>query len=353
MPRATSLPSATRTSITLGAKASPARQRGQEPELEIAGGQVERWRIVNAANTKYVRLSIGERPFSIIGTDRGLLTEPREATEVLVTPGERVELAVGPFDEGEQIEIEALPYEGGRVNRSGRGLRPVRVGAAAPSRVTPPGASAQIEPLASADAEPTRTIDMKALMHGGHHQRDEPVRVGELQVWELVNETGSDHPFHLHGFFFQVIDVDGEPPPVVSWEDTVNVPKRAAADRVAPRRSSRRVDVPLPHPRAPRDGDDGSLRSRSLNLFEYRRSDGRVRLKELRRRGDRRGQAGLVIGYFLAHQERRFLIVDAADSVGSAWRRRWDVTSPVHCPPLQQPSRTCFSGRSQRLPDAR
>ena len=36
------------------------------------------------------------------------------------------------------------------------------------------------------------------------------------------------------------------------------------------------------------------------------------------------GQAGLVIGYFLAHQERRFLIVDAADSVGSAWRRRWD-----------------------------
>ena len=36
------------------------------------------------------------------------------------------------------------------------------------------------------------------------------------------------------------------------------------------------------------------------------------------------GQAGLVIGYFLARQERRFLIVDAADSVGSAWRRRWD-----------------------------
>lgn len=36
------------------------------------------------------------------------------------------------------------------------------------------------------------------------------------------------------------------------------------------------------------------------------------------------GQAGLVAGYFLARQERRFLIVDAADSVGSAWRRRWD-----------------------------
>jgi hypothetical protein len=67
---------------------------------------------------------------------------------------------------------------------------------------------------------------MKALMHGGFHQRDEPVRVGELQIWDLVNETGQDHPFHLHGFFFQVVEANGEPPAVLSWEDTVNVPRK-------------------------------------------------------------------------------------------------------------------------------
>jgi FtsP/CotA-like multicopper oxidase with cupredoxin domain len=184
----------------------------QEPELELAGGQIERWRIVNAANTKYVRLSIGGRPFSIIGTDGGLLSEPREATEVLVTPGERIELAVGPFDEGESEQEQ---------------FATVRVGATAPSRVTASGSPSHIEPLATADSEPTRTIDMKALMHGGHAQRDDPVKVGDLQIWELVNETGSDHPFHLHGFFFQIVEVDGEPPPVVSWEDTVNVPKKS------------------------------------------------------------------------------------------------------------------------------
>src|SRR5437868_1087726 len=33
----------------------------QEPELEIAGGTIERWRVVNAANTRFVRLSIGGR----------------------------------------------------------------------------------------------------------------------------------------------------------------------------------------------------------------------------------------------------------------------------------------------------
>src|ERR671910_543179 len=36
------------------------------------------------------------------------------------------------------------------------------------------------------------------------------------------------------------------------------------------------------------------------------------------------GQAGLAMGYFLARQGRRFVIVDAADSIGAAWRSRWD-----------------------------
>src|SRR6478672_6751027 len=36
------------------------------------------------------------------------------------------------------------------------------------------------------------------------------------------------------------------------------------------------------------------------------------------------GQAGLAIGYFLAQQGRRFVILESADSVGSAWRNRWD-----------------------------
>jgi len=36
------------------------------------------------------------------------------------------------------------------------------------------------------------------------------------------------------------------------------------------------------------------------------------------------GQAGLAIGYFLARQGKRFVILEAADSIGAAWRARWD-----------------------------
>jgi FtsP/CotA-like multicopper oxidase with cupredoxin domain len=198
----------------------------EQPELEIAAGQIERWRIVNAANTRFVRLSVGGRPFAILGTDGGLLPAPLQATEVLVTPGDRVELAVGPFAEGEELEIEALPYDRGRGEPRRDRFATLRVGAAAPSHASIPETLRPIEPLVRNGAEPTRTVSMKALMHGGHHQHDEPVRVGDLQVWDLVNETSQDHPFHLHGFFFQVLDENGEPPATLSWEDTVNVPRQ-------------------------------------------------------------------------------------------------------------------------------
>src|SRR5215207_512176 len=36
------------------------------------------------------------------------------------------------------------------------------------------------------------------------------------------------------------------------------------------------------------------------------------------------GQAGLAAGYYLAEQRRNFVILDAADRVGDAWRGRWD-----------------------------
>jgi putative flavoprotein involved in K+ transport len=36
------------------------------------------------------------------------------------------------------------------------------------------------------------------------------------------------------------------------------------------------------------------------------------------------GQAGLTLGYYLRQAGARFLIVDAADQVGSAWAQRWD-----------------------------
>jgi FtsP/CotA-like multicopper oxidase with cupredoxin domain len=209
-----------------------------EPVLTAAAGQVERWRIVNAASARYVRLSIGERPFTLLGTDGGLITAPVTMTEVLLAPGDRVDLAVGPFTEGEEVAVETLPYDRRTVARARRArFATVRVVAPLPSRAKIPAVLRTIEPLAAADAKPTREVHLgvrpslrtglKFVVNKETHHRDEPVRVGELQVWEVINDTLMDHPFHLHGFFFQVLSVNGEPPAFLSWEDTVNVPPRA------------------------------------------------------------------------------------------------------------------------------
>ena len=36
------------------------------------------------------------------------------------------------------------------------------------------------------------------------------------------------------------------------------------------------------------------------------------------------GQAGLAVGYHLARRDRPFVILDADQRTGDAWRRRWD-----------------------------
>ena len=40
---------------------------------------------------------------------------------------------------------------------------------------------------------------------------------------------GMDHPFHLHGFQFQVLDRDGIPEPHLAWKDMLNIPKHSSA----------------------------------------------------------------------------------------------------------------------------
>jgi FtsP/CotA-like multicopper oxidase with cupredoxin domain len=207
----------------------------QEPEIWMAAGQIERWRVLNASSARYVRLSVGGRPFKIIGSDGGLIPSPFPATEVLIPAADRAEIAVGPFAEGDTLRLETLPFNRGSFKKHNQPetFATVRVGAAAPSKARLAERLREIEPIVKGPATPTRVVRLGfslGLEHGvefninreQHHHAD-PVRVGELQVWDVVNRTPVHHPFHLHGFFFQVLEVDGKPPEYLSWEDVVNV----------------------------------------------------------------------------------------------------------------------------------
>jgi FtsP/CotA-like multicopper oxidase with cupredoxin domain len=204
--------------------------------FEMAAGQVERWRCVNAGSARYIRLSVGGSEFRILGTDGGLLPDAIPATEVLLTPGERVDLAIGPFAEGESFAIESLPYARG-TGWPGKDdavrFGSVTVGPSTPSDVYIPSPLRVIEPLVTGAVAPNRTVSLSSKLNkrrgvdftindDRHHVAD-AVKVGELQVWDVVNETHMEHPFHLHGFFFQIVEDHGTRPEMLSWKDTVNI----------------------------------------------------------------------------------------------------------------------------------
>ena len=204
-----------------------------DPAIEMAAGQVERWRLVNVSSARYVQFSLGGTPFRIVGTDGGLIEAPVDATDVLLAPADRIDIVVGPFAEGDRLEIQSL-QRGGFARRRPTRYGTLRVGAARPSMANVPARLRTIEPLADLDATPIRKVRLSGwpslrrgwdfMVNGERHHHGAPVTVGELQVWELVNDTPMDHPFHLHGFFFQVLSVNGEAPAYRSWEDTVHVP---------------------------------------------------------------------------------------------------------------------------------
>ncbi|HSU50105.1 MAG TPA: multicopper oxidase family protein [Segetibacter sp.] len=205
--------------------------------INIHAGQLERWRFVNSSSARYFKLYLAGKTFKIIGTDGGLIGKPVAVTEALITPGERLDIIVGPFEEGEIFAVESLSY-----NRS-TFLRPktqtfaiVQVLEAKPSATVIPETLRVIKPLAPQDAPVNRKVKFSVgaslkngldfLVNNDLHVNDEPVKVGELQVWEVNNVSLMDHPFHLHGFFFQVLEINGKVPEYKAWKDTINLTPR-------------------------------------------------------------------------------------------------------------------------------
>lgn len=68
-----------------------------------------------------------------------------------------------------------------------------------------------------------------------------PSRVGTYEVWQIVNQTGMDHPFHAHVNPFQVLSISGGDADygrlymtTPAWKDVVIVPRMGSATLLMP-----------------------------------------------------------------------------------------------------------------------
>ena len=210
--------------------------------LPVRPGTRERWRFGNAANGRFFHLRLAGHRFLVIGWDGGLLEAPYEVETLLVAPGERyevlVELEGAP---GSTLPLETIHHDRGH-DLPDPGPQAVLTLAFGDRAEAPPAALPAtwrtIEPLPVDATTPVRRFVLSEREEPGREPvfliderafpEHEPVQatLGALEVWEVESTAEMDHPFHLHGAFFQLLDETGAPRR--AWKDTVVVPKGAA-----------------------------------------------------------------------------------------------------------------------------
>jgi FtsP/CotA-like multicopper oxidase with cupredoxin domain len=210
------------------------------PTMHIGSGEVQRWRVVNSSAGRIFRIALPGQTMVQVGTDGGLLEKPVEVKEVLLATGERAELLVRGGAPGTSTVLQNLPYDrysphtrpaDWNTTRDLLTLQTTRDPAARPVPI--PATLRRIVPLDTTKVTAVRTIIFGQGIINGHtmdmSRIDVTTHVGATEIWEITNIVGMDHPFHLHGFQFQVLDRDGVREPYLAWKDMLNIPKHSSA----------------------------------------------------------------------------------------------------------------------------
>ena len=216
------------------------------PRLTARAGALQRWRIVNTAKSRFFYLEMDGQPFTKIGSDGGLIERAVTAPEMLITPGERVDLLVAPTGKpSTSLTVRATLYNRGYGSVEYRSVEDLFTidftGEPALPKPTLPTVTRTLTPPSPTNATPvnlTLTLPPKDAngksefrINGVPYWKAAPYRaaLGETQLWTIKNDSDWDHPMHLHGYFFMPVDEKGEPLRPMQWKDTINVPMKTTA----------------------------------------------------------------------------------------------------------------------------
>lgn len=220
------------------------------PKLTVNGPQ--RWRLWNACNAHYLQLT--GVSMVLVGTDGGLLEKPQPVNSLLLSPGERAEVVVIPQIDQQQVVLTAKAYARGKMSMQQGDVPPeqdiplvdVLLKGSKDAYVLPaflrkipalgtPQVTRQVIFTESVNMKKMgmkngRPTGMQFMINGrefDHARIDFTGFVNDIEQWEIINATEMDHPFHIHGTQFQVInrqtEFDTVQEPFLAWRDMVNV----------------------------------------------------------------------------------------------------------------------------------
>jgi FtsP/CotA-like multicopper oxidase with cupredoxin domain len=212
-----------------------------QPTIRARAGAPQRWRLVNAAKSRFFLLNLEDQPFYVIGGDGGLQEHPQKVDELLLAPGERADVIVTPTGKpGAALVLRGMLYNRGYGSveyRNVEELMTIALADEAPlTGVKLPAVHRDITAPSADDATKVDVVltlspagaDGKSeyRVNGVPFWKAKPylARLGETQLWTVKNDSKFAHPFHQHGFFFLPVDENLQPIRPMAWKDTINVP---------------------------------------------------------------------------------------------------------------------------------
>lgn len=222
----------------------------RHPVIHTTSDRTERWRIVNACASRFLKLQVDGHSLGLLGLDGQALGAPRKHSSVTLPPGGRADLLFRPGDPG-SLTFRTLTVDRGGMGGMGGGSGPVstattlatvkvgRATSATPSRsLTFP----RRPDLRAARVSRRRTLNFTMGMGGGMgggsgrsfgfdgrafdpSRIDQHLQLGTVEEWVIDNTTMMAHPFHLHVWPMQILQApDHDPSGPPDWRDVVIVP---------------------------------------------------------------------------------------------------------------------------------
>ncbi len=225
-----------------------------------------RLRLLNGSNSRIYKLAWSDNtPFSVIGTDGGLVEQVIKRQTLTLAPAERIELWVDFSNrkKGAEVVLKALPFNDGSPmsgGMMGRGMMGQGMMGSKPSeknhaltifkaRVvkkikhseTVPSKLTKLHKLQLADASNAKSprrfdLTMRNMKWGINQrtfsmnkvEKDEIVKLNDTEVWEFRNvesmgmmgmRGAMPHPIHIHGLQFQIIGRENKAKNNTAWQD--------------------------------------------------------------------------------------------------------------------------------------